>query len=183
LTIPIRRAEPQYGGLKLKIKIKQICDNSKQDNIDRFIDTFLKLFNDDKNLFFLSFTNIPFDRKTIENWLIQARQVGVEYYTACDEGGSIVGILTIRFNTIEAFEILAIAVDGSCRNMGIGSLLIETAMDRAKEKGFKTVDVAVFSDNRNMLSLAVKNYYKPVKIEYRKRFDGEDIVYLRRYLK
>ena len=167
----------------MNIKIKQICDNSKKNDIDRFIDTFLKLYNDDKNLLFLSFTNILFAREIIEKWLIQARQAGIEYYAACDEGGSIVGILTIRFNTIEAFEILAVVVDNSYRNMGVGSLLLETAMGKAKEKGFKTVEVAVFSDNRNMLSFAVKNYFKPVKIEYRKRFDGEDIVYLKRYLK
>jgi ribosomal protein S18 acetylase RimI-like enzyme len=167
----------------LNIKVKQICDNSQKDDIDRFIDTFLALYNDERNLLFLSFTNIPFAREVVENWLIQARQGGVEYYTACDDGGNIIGILTIRFNTIEAFEILAVAVDGRYRHRGIGSLLLETAMARAKEKGFKTVDVAVFADNRDMLSLAVKNYYKPVKIEYRKRFDGEDLVYLRRYLK
>lgn len=34
-----------------------------------------------------------------------------------------------------------------------------------------------------MLSLVIKNYFKPVKIEYRKRYDGEDIVYFKKYLK
>lgn len=42
---------------------------------------------------------------------------------------------------------------------------------------------SVFADNKNMLSLVIKNYFKPVKIGYRKRFDGEDIVYLKKYLK
>jgi len=34
-----------------------------------------------------------------------------------------------------------------------------------------------------MLSLIIKNHFKHVKIEYRKRFDGEDIVYFKKYLK
>lgn len=51
------------------------------------------------------------------------------------------------------------------------------------EKGFKSIEVAVFADNKNMLSLVIKNYFKPVKIEYRKRHDGEDIIYFKKYLK
>ncbi len=39
------------------IKVKQIRADSEKVDIDRFIDTFLKLFNDEQNLLFLSFTN------------------------------------------------------------------------------------------------------------------------------
>jgi ribosomal protein S18 acetylase RimI-like enzyme len=173
----------QYGGFFTDIKVKQICDESEKIDIDKFMDKFLKLFDDKQNLLFLSFTNIPFTREILRNWITEARQSGVEYYIACEQDGNIIGITTIRFNPIESFEILALVVDNKYRNQGVGSLLLETAIGKAKEKSFKSVEVAVFADNKNMLSLIIKNYFKPVKIEYRKRFDGEDIVYFKKYLK
>jgi ribosomal protein S18 acetylase RimI-like enzyme len=164
------------------IKVKQICADSEKVDLDRFIDAFLQLFNDEQNLLFLSFTNIPFTREILQNWLIEAGQSGVEYYVACEQAGNIAGITSVRFNPVESFEILALVVDNRYRNLGIGGLLLETTISKAKEKKFKSVEVAVFADNKNMLSLVIKNYFKPVKIEYRKRFDGEDIVYFKKYL-
>lgn len=165
------------------IKVKEISDNSEKADIDRFMDTFFKLFNDEQNLLFLSYTNIPFTREILQNWITEARQSGVEYYVACEQDGNIIGITTIRFNPVEAFEILALVVDSKYRHLGVGGLLLETAISKAKEKEFKSVEVTVFADNKNMLSLIIKNHFKPVKIEYRKRFDGEDIVYFKKYLK
>lgn len=167
----------------MSVEIKQIWYNSKKNDIDRFIYTFLKLFNNDENLQYLSFTNIPFSIDMIKNWLKDGKQSGVEYYVALGDNENIVGILTIQFNTVEIFEILSVVVDNRYRNIGVGNLLLKKVIEKAKEKGFKSVDIAVFADNRSMLSLVIKNYFKPVKIEYRKRFDGEDIVYLKKYLK
>lgn len=167
----------------MNTKVKQIGAESEKVDIDRFIDTFLKLFNDEQNLRFLSFTNMPFTREILQNWLTEARQSGVEYYVACEQADNIVGITSVRFSPIESFEILALVVDKRYRNLGIGGLLLETAINGATEKGFKSIEVAVFADNKNMLSLVIKNYFKPVKIEYRKRYDGEDIVYFKKYLK
>ena len=90
--------------------------------------------------------------------------------------------MVIRYNTVETFEILTVVVDGKSRSKGVGNMLISKALSIAEEKNFKAVDVAVFADNKKMLSLAIKNDFKPVKIENRKRFDGEDIVYLKRSL-
>lgn len=170
-------------GSIMNIKVKQIGAESEKIDIDRFIDTFLKLFNDEQNLLFLSFTNIPFTREILQNWLIEARQSGVEYYVACEQADNIVGITSVRFSPVESFEILALVVDNRYRNLGIGCLLLDTAINEATEKGFKSIEVAVFADNKNMLSIVIKNYFKPVKIEYRKRYDGEDIVYFKKYLK
>lgn len=165
------------------IKIKQISANSGKNDIDNFINTFLKLFNEKENLLYLSFTGIPFTREMIENWIVEAKQSGVEYYVAQEENGSFTGILSVNFNTIQAFEVIALVVDSKHRNKGIGSLLLETAINKAKEKSFKTIDIAVFTDNKNMLSLLIKNDFKPIKIEYHKRCDGEDFVHFKRYFK
>ena len=99
------------------INIKQVCADSEKVDIDRFIDTFLELFNDKQNLLFLSLTDIPFTREILQTWMIEARQSGVEYYVACEQAGNIIGITSIRFNLVEAFEILALVVDNRHRNL------------------------------------------------------------------
>lgn len=68
------------------------------------------------------------------------------------------------------------------RKLGVGQQLVTTAIRQAREKGVKAVDAAVFADNKRMLSLMIKHDFKPVRIEYHKRFDGEDIVYLKKCL-
>lgn len=166
----------------MNIKIKQISSNSSIKDIDNFIYTYLKLFNDKENLIYLSFTNIPFTKEMVENWMHESKQSGVEYYVAQEENGNYIGIMPVRFNTIEAFEIISMVVDKSYRNKGVGSLFLKTALDKAKEKGFKSVKVDVFADNKNMLSLLIKNDFKLMGIEYNKRFDGEDLVHLKNYL-
>lgn len=166
----------------MTINIRQISSSSNKYEVDKFIEAFLELFNDSENLLYLSFTNIPFEKETVQNWISEAGQAGVEYYTAFDENDKIIGILTIRINKVEAFEIMAVVVNSHYRNKGVGRLLIDKAVQKASEKGFKSIDAAVFADNKNMLSLMIKNGFKPYKIENRKRFDGEDIVYLKRYL-
>jgi ribosomal protein S18 acetylase RimI-like enzyme len=166
----------------MNIIVKQLPGDAQKFMTDKFIDAFLELFNDKDNRIYLSYTNIPFTRESIQNWISQAGQSGVEYYMAYEENGSIAGILTVRFNYIETFEILGLVVGRQYRKKGIGSLLLETAVGKAQEKGFQSVDVAVFADNQNMLSLIIRNDFKPVRMEYRKRFDGEDVVYLKKYL-
>lgn len=58
------------------------------------------------------------------------------------------GTISIRLNPVESFEILALVVDNKYRNLGVGCLLLETAINKAKERGFKSVEVAVFADNK-----------------------------------
>ena len=134
------------------INIKQVCADSEKVDIDRFIDTFLELFNDKQNLLFLSLTDIPFTREILQTWIIEARQSGVEYYVASEQAGNIIGITSIRFNLVEAFEILALVVDNRHRNLGVGGLLLETAISKAKEKNFKSVEIAVFADNKHAIA-------------------------------
>ena len=160
----------------MTIKVFKISDDSAAQK--RFIDAYLKLFNDD--LQYLSFSNIPFSKELVQGWVKESKLSGVEYYVA--ESSRIEGILIVRFHPIETFEILGLVVDEASRGKGIGSRLVDTALETAEEKGFKAVDVAVFADNKKMLSLVIGKDFKPVRIEYHKRFDGEDVVYLKRTL-
>ncbi len=145
------------------------------------LEAYLKLFNDAENLPFLSYTGIPFSRELVAGWLADAAQCGIEYYTAVNEDGDIKGIMVTRHHNAENYELFSLVVDRNERHAGLGSALIETAIHKARDNGFKAVDIAVFADNARMLSLVIRHGFKPVRIEARKRFDGEDVVYLRKY--
>jgi ribosomal protein S18 acetylase RimI-like enzyme len=163
------------------MEYKQIGSASYGQDIAQYVNAYIRLFNDTENLKFLSFTGIPFLRETIEAWLADADQAGVQYIAAIADN-EIRAILCIRSNRIEGFEIMALVVDVQFRCRGIGSQLLETAAIKAKEYGFKAITMAVFTDNRPMLALAINNGFKPAKIEYHARYDGEDILFLRKPL-
>lgn len=148
---------------------------------ERFVEAYERIFNNPDNLIFLSYTGIPFSRSQIEEWADGAEKAGVEYYAAMD-GGVIAGILAVQFSAVESYEILAVAVDERFQGHGAGKMLLGAAIDNAKEKGFRAADIVVFADNQRMLSLVIRSGFRPVRMEYRKRYDGEDVLHLKKYL-
>ncbi len=148
---------------------------------ERFVEAYDRIFNCPGNLKFLSYTGIPFSRAQIADWADSAKHAGVEYYAAAEEG-VIAGILVVRHNAIESYEILAVAVDPRFQGRGAGRMLLDAGIEIAKDKGFKAVDIVVFADNQRMLTLVIRHGFKPVCMEYRKRFDGEDALHLKKYL-
>lgn len=160
------------------MNIEKICiDKGKE----RFIEAYERIFNCSDNLIFLSYTGIPFSRSQIAEWADNAGQAGVEYFAALEEG-VIAGILVIKCNAVESYEILSLAVDPRYKSRGAGKMLLKAAIDNAKEKGFRAIDIVVFADNQIMLPLVIRGGFKPVRMEYRKRYDGEDVLYLKKYL-
>jgi ribosomal protein S18 acetylase RimI-like enzyme len=166
----------------MAVTFNQIGSTSDPQNAKRYVDAYLRLFNDPENLKFLSFTGIPFARETVEAWLRDADASGIEYQTAVGDDGRICAIMVTAANPIEGFEIMSIVVEAGCRRAGVGGRLIDMAVHKAKEKGFRSVSVAVFADNKRMLSLVIRNDFRPYKIECRARWDGEDVVRLKKYL-
>lgn len=166
----------------MNIMIKRVTNSSDLQDSKRYVDAYLRLFNDPENLKYLSFTGIPFERETVETWLRDADASGVEYQTAVGEDGEICAIMVTSANSTEGFEIMGVVVDAGHRCSGIAARMLEIAARGAKEKGFRAVSVAVFADNKKMLALAVKNDFRPYKVEHSARWDGADIVRLKKYL-
>lgn len=166
----------------MNVTFKQVGSASDNQDAILYVNAYLRLFNDSENLKFLSFTGIPFGRETVETWLHDADASGIEYHIAVGEDGEVCAIMVTVANPVERFEIMAIVVDNGCRRAGIGGQLLDTAVQKAKEKGFREVSIAVFADNKKMLSLVIRNDFRPYKIEYRARWDGEDVVHLKKYL-
>ena len=165
-----------------EINIIRYDPNLDQEQFFKLVDAYLKLFNEKESLKFLSKSNLPFDSYTISTFLKNAPSEEVEYYVAISPDKDIIGISAFESDLIKGFEVIGAVVDKNYRFKGIGMALISKGIKVAKEKGFKAVDISVFADNKAMLILLIKMDFKPVKIENHARFDGEDLIHLKRYL-
>lgn len=167
--------------MKKGIKIVQ-CNPHDRTQFSKLEDAYSKLFNDNDNLRFLSLSNLPFDSNTITSFLKNSYAEEVEYYTAISSNNKIIGISSFESDLIKGFQLIGIVVDTDYRYEGIGRALIDKGIEVAQEKGFKALDISVFSDNKPMLILLLKLDFKITKIDYHARFDGEDLIYLKKYL-
>jgi GNAT superfamily N-acetyltransferase len=89
-------------------------------------------------------------------------------------------LLIAIHNPLEKYDVLGLLVDKSIRRKGAAKLLLEKAFSHASELGFRCVETTVFADNKPMLITTLKLGFKPVRIDYHSRFDGEDSVILKK---
>lgn len=167
--------------MKTGIKIVR-CDPNDRTHFSKLEDAYSELFNEKDNLRFLSLSNLPFDSNTITSFLKNSSAAETEYYTALSHDHNIIGISTFESDLIKGFQLIGIVVDNNYRHEGIGRALINKGIEVAREKSFKAIDISVFADNQAMLVLLIKLDFKIVKIDYHARFDGEDLIYLKKYL-
>lgn len=161
--------------------IRQFKDGSRLVKRENYLEAYFRLFNDRDSLKYLTFTGIPFAKEQLLHWIARAEADGVEYHCAVDpETSDIVGIVITRAEPAIGFEIIGIAVDPRHKRKGIGRRLVDDAVCRATRKGYAAVDVALYADNKAMLSLLVEADFKPVRMEYHKRYDGEDLVWMKK---
>ena len=158
------------------------CYPHNQSHFSKLEDAYAKLFNDNENLRFLSLSNLPFDSNTISVFIKNSSAEEVVYYVAVSAENNIIGISAFESDLIKGFDVIGIVVDNDYRHKGIGKALINKGIEVAEKRGFKAVDISVFADNKAMLILLIKIGFKPIKIEYHVRFDGEDLIHLKKYL-
>jgi len=164
------------------IKIIRYDPNLNQENFSKLEEAYLNLLNEKDSLKFLSESNLLFDSNTISSFLKNAHSEEVEYNVALTTADEIIGVSAFKCDVIKGFDIIGVVVDQNYRLKGIGNALINKGIEEADKKGFKAVDISVFADNRSMLILLIKLGFKPIKIENHARFDGEDLVHLKKYL-
>lgn len=170
--------------MEIKRKAVRIvkCHPNKPQYFSKLSNAYLKLFNKEENLKLLSLTNIPLDLKTITSFLKSSSAMEFEYYVAIFPDKGIIGISVFESDLIKGFNILEVVVDSEYREYGVGKSLIGKGIELARKKGFKAIDIDVFSDNKSMLILLLKMDFKPVRIENNVRFDGEDLIHLKRHI-
>ncbi len=158
--------------------IKPIDNKS---DLDKLIDSFLKFLENHETFKFMSYSLIRFDKETIENLTSKHKEHGIDYIVY-EKDELFKGVLTIKRNPSQGFELFSLLVDKNNQKTGIGQNLINECTKIAYREGFKCIDVLVFSDNKNMLRLLIKNDYRPIDIQHQARADGMDLVKLRKYI-
>lgn len=164
------------------VKIKEFIPEERAEDIETLLPVFLEIWNTPENLKFLSPTLVRFAPELVQLWFENHKSQGGRYFCALDEQSDIVGIMVIKENPLEGFEIYGLGVLPKQKGKGIGRKLVEHAAVIAENRGFKDINALVFADNTTMLCLLLTSDYIPVAMEYHKRSDGVDAVRLRKYI-
>lgn len=162
--------------------IRELVTQDNQDDFNLLLPSYLRIWNDPGNLKYLSFTQKPFEEETVSFWFSNHLSQGGHYYAAIDTGNRVSGVMVVKINPLEGFEIFGIGVLPDSKGKGIGTRLLNHAVSVATTQGFKAIDILVFVDNFPMLRLLLSMSFIPVRIDYNRRADGTDMLALKKYL-
>jgi ribosomal protein S18 acetylase RimI-like enzyme len=92
-------------------------------------------------------------------------------FIAEDEGGVLAGFihlqtLTDYFNGERHGYISDLAVDKACEGRGVGRLLLDSAEEWARQKGYRLLTLHVFSGNTHAQQIYEKRGFKPEVLKY-----------------
>ena len=164
------------------IKVREFVPEDNSDEKTALLPVFLEIWNAPENLKYLSQTSIPVAPELVQVWLENHKQQGGRYFCALGEQNSILGVMIVKENPIEGFEIYGLGVLPEEKGQGIGRMLVEHAAFAAEDRGFRDINTLVFADNTAMLCLLLTSGYKPVSMEHHKRSDGTDTVRLKKHI-
>lgn len=162
--------------------IREFVPEKSADDLKVLLPAYLMIWNAPENLQFLSFTGRPFAEAQVRAWFSDHLERGGRYFGAVDSQGEIHGILVTHSSPIDGFEALSVAVLPSTKRQGIGEQLVQHAVKVASTDGYRVVDGRVFAENILMLRLLLKLNFIPIRMDYNRGVNGEDIVVLRRLL-
>jgi ribosomal protein S18 acetylase RimI-like enzyme len=163
--------------------IRSFIPETSEVDFNLLLPAYLELANAPDALKFLSFTQKPFDESLVSNWFKSHLANGIEYFVDCTADHQIQGVATIKVDCLVGFELLGLVVRETSRGQGVGKGLVAYVLDIAQARGYQAIDVSVFADNRAMLRLLLGQGFVPVRMTHHARFDGADVVHLKRYLK
>ncbi|MED1601956.1 GNAT family N-acetyltransferase [Alkalihalophilus marmarensis] len=73
-----------------------------------------------------------------------------------EESGETIGVMVLLHTRPDTIELVNVAVCENMQGQGIGRRLVEFAVDSAKEKGFKTIEVGTGNSSIGQLALYQK---------------------------
>ncbi len=161
------------------IAIEELFPEQNPADMERMVPAFLAIWNARENLRFLSFTGLPFQPAQVRDWFSRQVSAGVRYFCASRPDGHIDGILAIRIDPLLGFELMSIGVAADRQCAGIGRQLLTHGIAVARDAGFAAVDAQVFATNARMLRLLLALGFVPVRMEYHRGSEGEDLVHLK----
>ncbi len=166
----------------MEIQITEKIPQQNPDDMKILVPSFLRIWNDPFNLPFLSFTGCAFKEELFRAWCQQHLNIGVRYFTATMTENVVAGILVIKENLLEGFEIQGLGVLPSQKEKGVGTQLVKYGIELAKTQGYQAIDVQVYAPNIPMLRLLLAEEFIPVRMEHRLGPKGEDLLHLKKYL-
>jgi len=158
------------------MSIRELTRTSADSEKDRFCDAYIRLWNQDGNLKYLSFTGIPFLREQIQAWVDGLGPGSRIQYFYTEEGQDITAILIINNDPVNGFELYGLGVDAGHQGKGLGDRLIKKAVETARAGGHRAVKVFVFADNTKMQRRILANGFFPVQVQPCRRYDGTGLV-------
>jgi ribosomal protein S18 acetylase RimI-like enzyme len=161
--------------------IRLIQPLDSQSDFDKLVDSLYGFLDDKESLKFLSYSLIRFDRETIEKLTEHHKENGIDYIVY-EKDKVFSGVLSIKRNQFQGFELFLLVVDKDKQKSGIGQSLINECIDLAQREKYKCIDTLVFSDNKDMLRLLIKNDFRPIDIQHHARADGMNLMKLRKYI-
>jgi ribosomal protein S18 acetylase RimI-like enzyme len=161
--------------------IRSIFHTDNRKDFDKLTECIYQILDDERTFKYLSYSMVRSDRNTIEEITKNHKKAGLEYII-CEEAEVFAGVSAVKKNTEQGFELFLLAVRPEYRCSGLGQNLIDASVENALSGNFRSVDTFVFSDNKNMLRLLMKNDFMVIDISHHMRADGMDLLKLRRYL-
>ena len=158
----------------------ELQSSSSDEEKKSFSKAFLRLWNHEDNIKYLSFTGVLFKEEQINSWISELGPMNPIKYYYINERNDISAIIIINTDSVNGFEIFGLCVDSSSKSKGYGDFLIKKAIDIAVKSGHKAIWTSVLADNMRMQRLVLKNGFIPTTIDYSKRYDGMSLV---KYLK
>jgi len=160
------------------IIINEIDYNSTKIEKDAFTKAYLNIFNSPENLKYLSFSNIPFSQDMIINWVNGLNEKSDVRYRIAVYEKQIIGISVLKINPLLGFELLGLAVHTDFKRRGVGMKLLNDCIKCST--GYKSIDAIVFTDNKPMLAMLIKNDFYPLTMKNEFRFDGVNTILMKR---
>lgn len=160
-------------------KIIQFIPEQNEKDFNQLLPAYLKIWNAAENHKHLNHGKHSVDMETVSKWLHNHVSKNISYYCAVDEHDQVVGLSIIQEHPVIGLRSLGIAVKPESKHQGIGSQLIEHLVGFVKQQDYTSAEVPVFADNIRALCLLLKHGFIPARMEYHKRYDGADLVYMK----
>jgi ribosomal protein S18 acetylase RimI-like enzyme len=165
----------------MTISIRELIPETRSEDLEALVPVYLSIWNHSENKRFLSFTGQPFEEAQIREWFGQHIAAGVRYFAAVDPAGQLVGVLVVRVNRIEGFELSGLGVIPEEKRRGVATQLVRHGLAVASEQGYRCVDGQVYATNVPMLCLLLNEGFVPARMEHHRGPGGEDLVHLKKY--
>ena len=160
-------------------KIIQFIPEQNEKDFNQLLPAYIRIWNAAENHKHLNHSKHSIDLQTVTKWLHNHITQKISYYCAVDEHDAILGLSIIQEHPVIGLRSLGIAVRPESKHQGVGTQLIGHLVDYIKQQDYSSAEVPVFADNIRALRLLLKLGFIPARMEYHKRYDGTDLVYMK----